>query len=145
MIQVEITDLQRRVRVSRPFLRNAVRQVLLAEDVEDADVSLVLATDARMASVNERYLHHRGPTDVITFPYSEPGETPLVCEILVSVETAARVAGERGHALPSEVALYVVHGLLHACGFDDHAPADRRRMRRREAKHLKALNVALKG
>ena len=129
---------------NRKLMRDVVRRVLLAEGMENAEISIALLSDARMQFINEKYLHHDGPTDVITFPYSQPGESPLAGEILVSLETAAREAARRGHTAQAEVVLYLVHGLLHLLGYDDHAPPDRRKMRRRERLHLKALGVALK-
>jgi probable rRNA maturation factor len=82
-------------------------------------LSLVLVSDCEMAGLNLRYHHVAGPTDVLTFDYGD-GQA----EIIVSVDQAfARARPER------ELALYVVHGLLHLNGCDDRTPAQRRRMR----------------
>ena len=61
-------------------------------------------------------------TDVITFPMGNYGE------ILVSVETARRQAAELGVPWEREMALYVVHGLLHLCGYEDQSAEGARRM-----------------
>jgi probable rRNA maturation factor len=62
-------------------------------------------------------------------------------EVVISGETAARTAAEIGCPPTHEVALYLVHGLLHLCGYDDQNEADRSRMRRREQSHLQKIGI----
>ena len=57
-------------------------------------------------------------------------------EIVISAETALRVARELNADPADELALYLVHGLLHLCGYDDLTPKEKRLMRRREADAL---------
>jgi probable rRNA maturation factor len=74
---------------------------------------------------------------VISFDLGdEPGPAG---ELYVSLECALRVAQARGLDQAGEVLLYVVHGALHLCGFDDHDPRDRARMRKAEARVLARL------
>lgn len=143
MVRISITSLDRTVRVPAARCRSFGRAVLAAEGVTQAQVSLVFLNDAAIHAINHRFLNHNEPTDVITFPLHAPGEA-LAGEIVLSVETAARVAREHGHDPVAEVLLYVLHGLLHLCGYDDLKPAPRRRMRARERWHLRqhGLHVA---
>jgi len=60
----------------------------------------------------------------------------------VSVDRAREVAEERGLTWEREVVLYVVHGTLHLCGFDDHEDEDREAMRGAEAAVLARLGLA---
>jgi probable rRNA maturation factor len=145
MKRIAITDHQKVLTLDRGTLRRVARQVLDGEGVARAEVGLAFVDDAAIHVLNRRYLQHDEPTDVITFPLSEPGEGKLSGEIVVSTETARRVARQLGHPDRDELLLYVVHGLLHLCGFDDRAPRDRREMRRREAHYLKQAGVQLKG
>ena len=64
-------------------------------------------------------------------------------ELVISTETAARVAREHGHECAAEVALYVVHGLLHLCGYDDRTEPERQAMRGAERQVLTALGLAV--
>jgi len=144
MIQVEIADKQKQLRLSRKRLRQVVSHVLHAEGVDSAEVGIALVSDHAIQAINETYLRHVGPTDVITFPYSTPTDRPLSGEIALSTETALREAARRGHPPENEVLLYLVHGLLHLCGYDDHEPADRRVMRRQERKYLLGLEIDVK-
>ncbi len=80
-----------------------------------------------MSRVHVDFLGIAGPTDVITFPYGE---------ILVCAAIASGNAVRYGSSLDDELALYIIHGLLHLNGFDDLEPAPARRMRDRQAKIL---------
>jgi len=139
MIQVELCDSQDRLRYDPVWLRDAVAAVLRAEAVSRAHVSIALIDDRRIEVLNRRYLNHQGPTDVISFPLSEPEEPELVGQLVISAEPAAREAGRLGVDPTDELLLYIVHGALHLVGYDDQSDADRARMRRLERRHLEAL------
>jgi probable rRNA maturation factor len=133
-LQLAVTD-RGRPRMPLPFLRSVVRAALQHGDRLDMPVSLLLTDDAEIARVHAEFLDDPTPTDVISFFVD--GATELV----VSVATAARRARELGHPLRAEVALYVVHGILHQCGYDDVRKRDRRRMRAAERAVLATLSL----
>src|SRR5438128_1918302 len=124
MINIAIADRQNLEKIDRPQIRRIVRAVLKEEGITAADISVAFVADTEMARLNERFLRHRGATDVIAFPLSEPEEAILNGEIVVSVETAGIVARKYGHTVAQEMGLYVIHGVLHLCGYDDHSPKD---------------------
>jgi probable rRNA maturation factor len=66
-------------------------------------------------------------------------------EVYVSVERAREVAARRGVPPGRELALYVVHGALHLCGFDDRRSTERAAMRAAEAAVLSALGYPEEG
>ncbi|HST61106.1 MAG TPA: rRNA maturation RNase YbeY [Longimicrobium sp.] len=94
----------------------AVRHVLRAEGVEAAEISIALVSDGEIAALNEQYLSHEGPTDVISFHLHDAGEPPLG-DVYVGVEQAARQAGGFGAAADEEVLRLAVHGTLHVLGY----------------------------
>jgi probable rRNA maturation factor len=132
LIEVEISNTQGHLRVDRAALEQLVCVVLAAEDRARASISIALVDNASIRAVNQTYLGHDWPTDVISFPLSAPADPVLTGELVISAEMACTSAREIGVDPRHELALYVVHGLLHLCGFDDHDHADRRRMRERE-------------
>jgi probable rRNA maturation factor len=135
-IAVEISDTQRHLRVDADELASLVRNVLAGEGVRRAEVSLVLLDDAGIRGLNRQHLDHDWPTDVISFRLSEPADATLSAEVVVSAEMAAATASRAGSDPLDELALYVVHGLLHLCGYDDLSADHRAAMRRREAEVL---------
>lgn len=96
-------------------------------------LEITLVTDAEIAQVHAAFLDDPTPTDVITFDHGE---------ILISVETAARQSIEHGQGqpVPREIALYLVHGLLHLAGWDDHDPAAAAAMAQRQENILAAAD-----
>ncbi|WZP00505.1 rRNA maturation RNase YbeY [Isosphaeraceae bacterium EP7] len=122
-------------------LARLARRVLVGEGVDLASISIVVVDDPTIRSINARHLQHDWPTDVVTFPLSDPDETELCGEVVVSAEMAATTAQQSGFNPSDELALYVVHGLLHLCGLDDTDDASSASMRRREGEVLSALGL----
>lgn len=118
----------------------------------DAELSLVFMTDAALAQLHGAYLDDPSITDVITF--EGLADAGMAGEICVSADAAWRqVAAARAAKTGRRVAhvsgdfsreltLYLVHGWLHLAGYDDLAPAKKRRMRRAEARALELLEKA---
>lgn len=119
-------------------VRDTVRRARAYGEREDLALSIVFVTDRALARLHGRHLGDRSTTDVITFDLSDDLEGPTG-EIYVSAERAAQVARERRVSVKRELSLYVVHGVLHLCGYDDHAKADRAAMRAAEAEVLRSL------
>lgn len=144
---------------------DVARWVRLAEVVLDgervrgeAEMSLLFVDEVTMATLNERFLDHEGPTDVLAFPIdddlppggrrpdqggrgpgapSEPEQPPtLLGDVVVCPTVARRQADERGRPLDDEVALLVVHGVLHLLDYDHAEPEEAAAMRRREQELL---------
>lgn len=106
-----------------------------------AEISVAFVDDGAIAAMHGEWLGDDAPTDVITFDLGEDQEGPAG-ELYVSVERARAEAAARGLDPVRELALYVVHGTLHLCGFDDHAEDERARMRAAEAQVLASLGYA---
>jgi probable rRNA maturation factor len=140
MGKIAIAVPQEIVAVDRRQMREVVRAVLAGEGVADADISLAFVDNATIHTLNKRYLDHDEPTDVLSFPLSDKA-AKLAGELVIGVEVARGQATERGHDVQAELALYVIHGLLHLCGFDDTTDEAAARMRQRERHYLKELGL----
>jgi probable rRNA maturation factor len=140
MIQIDIANRQNRRSLAIRRLRTAIRQVLTDARCEQAAISVAIVDDPTIHQLNVRFLQHDYPTDVLSFLLSEPHE-PMLGEIVVSADTAARTAQEYGWQLADELLLYAIHGTLHLVGYDDHQPQDKARMRRQERRHLKSFGL----
>lgn len=103
-----------------------------------AMVSIAIVDDEAIAVINEQFLDHTGPTDVISFDLSddndgeEDGENFRNFEIVINADQAERQSVDRAHDTEAELALYITHGLLHNFGFDDHDEAEFKRMHEME-------------
>jgi probable rRNA maturation factor len=102
-------------------LRRLILSVCRDFDVTEGTVSLAVLDDAEMIRLNRQYKQLDRTTDCFSFDLSDAPDThtPRSYEILVNGEKAGREAKARGHGVDAELALYIVHGLLHNLGFDD--------------------------
>jgi probable rRNA maturation factor len=135
MHRIDVTNLQSVLRINMRRLRQGVRLVLEAERIADAEISVAVVNDAQIHELNRRHLRHDYATDVLSFLWESnapPGRRRIDGEVVVSAETALRRASEFDWHPAWELLLYIVHGTLHLCGYDDRTPAQRRRMRARE-------------
>jgi probable rRNA maturation factor len=139
MIRVKIASPQEVVPLDYAKLRETARVVLEGEGISEAQVSLAFVDNATIHGLNKRFLNHDEPTDVLSFPMSGPGAKVFEGELVMGAEVAKAQAAERGHDVAAELALYVIHGLLHLCGYDDHDAKDAKRMRERERQYLQLL------
>lgn len=134
------------------------RAALTMEGVRSpAEVSLIFSDEATIAELNERFMGKKGPTDVLSFPIDEhenpsgrvpdaggsgPGEPPdeliptLVGDIVICPAVAAINAIEHGVSFDDEVALLVVHGVLHLLGWDHEVDEEAEKMEAREREIL---------
>lgn len=117
---------------------------------ERTEVAITLVSAARMADLNEAHMGKRGPTDVLSFPLEDlaPGVVPDASlqgppVLLGDVVICPSVVGERARsaeaALEDEMALMVVHGVLHLLGYDHEEDVDAEIMEAREAGYLAAV------
>lgn len=130
-VQMSLVNRQRRVRLDLPRLRAFAAAALdeCAEHSGDGrfalrelpEVGVAVVSDRVIARIHRDFMDVPGATDVITFEHGE---------IVISADTAAAQAAAHGHGVFEELALYIVHGLLHLNGFDDIDPRDRLRMHR---------------
>ncbi len=135
------------------------RSVLNAEGiVSETEVSLLFVDEATIASLNERFLDKEGPTDVLSFPIedesdrsgrspdeggtgpgsieADTGRLVLLGDVVICPAVAARNAVDHGVTFDDEVALLVVHGILHLLGMDHEVDDEAERMEQREQQLL---------
>ncbi len=120
------------------WLTDHVNQAIVLLDRKVAAVSIRVMQDTEMAAMHERYGDACETTDVLTFSY---GEDAVEADIGVSIDVARRAAKERDHNTTAELLLYIVHGLLHCMGYDDHDPDAWAEMHAEENRILSAMGV----
>jgi probable rRNA maturation factor len=155
-LEVFVADEQREQPVDVVRWAALARGVIEAEGIRgDAELSLLFVSEATMTELNERFMDATGPTDVLSFPIdedvaelprwpepsttgpdrgpSDPSDAPLLLgDVVVCPEVAARNAPDHAGTYDDELALLVVHGVLHVLGMDHDTPDEAARMRARE-------------
>jgi probable rRNA maturation factor len=112
-------------RFSRRELAEFVRRVLIALRVDDniLEVSIAIVDDDAMRNLNRQFRKKNKTTDVLTFPADDSDADPNASgrplgDIVISIDQARRQATDQKHSLATEVRYLILHGILHALGYD---------------------------
>ncbi len=155
--EIDISDSTNGQNVDLAKLDAALRHALAVENVASAVLSVSVVTNDEIHRLNRQHLQHDYATDVISFPldWTSPNHaTPPVVktgrstaaaiegEIVVSHDYAEEMAARCGWTLQDELTLYVIHGMLHICGYDDLSPSEKEIMRSRERCILNGLGLS---
>ena len=108
---------------------------------KSAEVSISFVDRDEIKELNREYRGVDKPTDVLSFPLTEPGEwmmapdlpagRPIALgDIIVCTDIAREQADTYGHSFERELGFLLIHGLLHLAGYDHMEPEEEKRMRR---------------
>ena len=159
---IVIDDQQKSIPFDEELVRLLERAVAVGLEntggPRDVQVSVLLVDDEAILAMNQEYRNVDRSTDVLSFPMleyrddgiddeqlvhdtdPETGEV-MLGDIVISLETALRQAGEYGHGIRREVAFLAVHGLMHLRGYDHDDEDDRRLMRDKEEEIMGLLGL----
>lgn len=126
--------------VDASWLVNCTEKVLDELALINVTIAIRAITDEVMSAMHVEHSNVEGTTDVLTFQHSAEGEQ-LSVDIAVCVDEAKRQASERSHSVNHELLLYVVHGILHCTGFDDHSTVEHEKIHKEEDRILQAIGV----
>jgi probable rRNA maturation factor len=138
-------DLEECLEVS--WLRSVAEQVLVAQDAgSGAELGLVITGQERVQQLNRSYLGRDEPTDVIAFSmlpaadltrFVTPPDGMLhLGEVIIAYPQAVTQAEEHHHSVKREIAILIIHGVLHLLGYEDEKPEKKRQMVAREGEIL---------
>jgi probable rRNA maturation factor len=127
------------VRSEHPAGRAAARRLrarahayLAALQRDEAELSVLVVGDGRMRALNRAWRGEDRATDVLSFPHQQPNRGPVLGDVVISLDTARRVARRERRGVGAELDRYLAHGLLHLLGHDHVRPEQARRMARAE-------------
>ena len=142
--------------VDKSWLENIARRVLQAERIiSSAEMGLLITDSQTVQKLNRIYRGKDEPTDVLAFQMTpdrnrEPGTRFIsppdgikhLGEVVISYPQAAKQAQECGRDVMQELALLIVHGVLHLLGYDHETLEDEKKMRDRESEILSSLDLS---
>lgn len=140
----------KRFAVRQAALLRVADLVLAAVGERQSELSIELVGDHRMRRLNRAYRKKDRTTDVLAFPmrealapHADRLRTEMLGDVVISVPTALRQAGEAGRSPDDELLSLLVHGVLHLCGYDhERSKREAARMHRRERELLGAIGPA---
>jgi probable rRNA maturation factor len=139
-----------KVFLEESWLRRIALRILEAEGIASpAEMGLVITDNKTVQKLNKTYRGEDQPTDVLAFHMSPntsqeselrfvgpPDGVHHLGEVVISYPQAVKQAQEQGHSVAEELALLIVHGILHLLGYNDELPEDRKQMKAREKEIL---------
>ena len=134
--------------VSSDWLSSAARATLQSEGRDAGILTLVVTDDEALRALNRTYLANDTPTDVLSFGgeapdfVSSPEAEAYLGDVLIAYPQAQAQAAAAGHPVEAELALLVVHGVLHLLGYDHVRREDKAAMWERQARVLSQLGLA---
>jgi probable rRNA maturation factor len=151
--EAAVTDVERLVEAAaRAAFEAAERPEIL--DGAPVEMSLVLADDALVQTLNRDYRDRDKPTNVLSFALLDDlGDTDdvldrdegmpiLLGDVILAFETVRREAFEQGKSFEDHLTHLVIHGVLHLLGYDHQSDPDADRMERLETSILARLGIA---
>ena len=112
-------------RFNRREIAEFVRKALIALRVDDDinEVSIAIVDDEAMRTLNRQFRRKNKTPDVLTFPADASDADPQahgrpLGDVVISIDQARRQAADQRHSLPTEVRYLILHGILHALGYD---------------------------
>lgn len=139
-MDITLKNLQTKIPIRPTRIKKLVLQTFRHLRVSGAELSVVFVTPQRMKSLNAHHLSHNYTTDILTFDYRlSPKTKEIQAEIIICPAVAAQNAATYDTTTSAEIELYLVHGILHLLGYDDHSPKDITRMRKKEAEIVSFL------
>lgn len=123
------------------WLKGQAAHALSALGLKHGELCIALVDDNRMAAEHLAHCGIPGTTDVLTFDMSDETGGGLDADLLLCLDEAARQSSARGHPIEHELLLYLVHGVLHCVGYDDHDEASAQRMHAREDEVFRELGL----
>lgn len=126
---------------SQSLTKNEIKEIVSFvcrhEKIKSAELSFVILNDRKIKAINKNFLRHDYVTDVITFPM----ETKKVnAEIYINIQQASRQAVKYGVTKKNELIRLIIHGTLHALGYDDTTPQERKRMEKVQERYVSEIS-----
>jgi rRNA maturation RNase YbeY len=129
MSELYVRNRQRTRSVNLSLLQSIAVALIAKTCPADFRIGLLLVGAGEMTRLNEAFLRHAGPTDVIAFGYASEQGRSLHGEVFICVDEAVRQARRFRSTWQKEVVRYLTHGLLHFQGFEDSTAPKRLRMK----------------
>ncbi len=129
MSELYVRNRQRTRPIDLRLLQAIARALLARIGPRDFRVGILLVGAKEITRLNEAFLKHAGPTDVMAFGYASGPSQSLHGEVFICVDEALRQARRFRTNWEKEVVRYLAHGLLHLQGYEDSTAAARQRMK----------------
>lgn len=139
--EIVIENLQKKISLKIPLIKKVVKIVLKQERVKNAVLSIVFVSSQKIRAMNIKYLGRAYVTDVLAFDLSDEKKDreSISGDIIISTDAVVQNSREFKTSEKHELMLYIIHGILHLLGYDDHTQKDIVKMRKRESELIEIV------
>ncbi len=148
MTNIKVINLQKKLNLKVPAIKAVVKTVLKNLNVKQSELSIVFVSYQKIRALNIQYLKRHHTTDVLAFDLRDADQmkrSHIMGDVFISADAATKQSKEFNTNPAYELTLYVVHGILHLQGYDDHIKEDILKMRKKEAALMKILGRKVNG
>jgi probable rRNA maturation factor len=149
-MDITVKNLQTKITLNTTRIEKITSRIIKKVGIRKVILSVVFVSGPKIKALNKKFLGRDYATDVLAFDWKLGNGAPLrginkskrkeLCgDIIISTDAIRQNASAFRTSLSHELVLYIIHGILHLMGFDDHNPSDIKRMRQEEAKLMKYL------
>ena len=137
-MRITIQNWQKKVPLSTGKIKKIIHKVLKGERVKESGwINICFVDNLQIKKFNAKFLKTNRLTDVLAFNLSDKKDKNIIlADIIISTEAALKQAPNFETSPDYELSLYVVHGLLHILGFNDHTPRQIKQMRKKESLYV---------
>jgi probable rRNA maturation factor len=140
-MKISVVNSQKLLKLDLKEIKHIAAGALVAVGEKKAELSVYFVDDAEIKNLNYRYRGVDRPTDVLAFSMKDgekfEGTEDILGDVVISTQTAIRQAVRYKKNIKEEIALYLVHGVLHLVGYSDNSAKARRKMQQLERKILR--------
>jgi len=153
-MEIVITNLQKKIPLQTNQIKNIVLEILRYQKIQKSVLSVVFVSSQKIRALNKKFLNRSYATDVLAFDLSGNGSVgkkslkispeQITGDIIISTDAVKQNSLKFKTSESHELVLYIVHGILHLLGYDDHNDSDIKRMRLKEQEILSHLGPLIK-
>ena len=137
-MRITLKNLQNKLPIHSGKIKKLILKVLKGQKVKESGwINICFVGDSQIKKLNAKFLKIKGATDVLAFNLSNKKEKNVIlADIMISTQAALKQAVNFKTTPDYEISLYLVHGLLHILGFNDHTKPQIKLMRKKEGQYV---------
>ena len=137
-MKITLQNLQKNIPLPIGKIKKLILKVLKGEGVKKTGwINICFVSNPEIKKFNTKFLNNKSSTDVLAFNLSNKKDADIIlADIMISIQAAQQQAISFKTTFDYELSLYVVHGILHILGFNDHTAHQKKLMRKKESQYV---------
>ncbi|MBD3282414.1 MAG: rRNA maturation RNase YbeY [Candidatus Portnoybacteria bacterium] len=126
---IEINNLTK-TKIDEEYIRGIAKKTIEEVNLKKEEISIAFVGKEKITELNKKHRNRNHPTDVLAFDYGE---------IIICIDQAEKQAKENKHSLKKELAILIIHGMLHIAGYEDETEKEYNQMHKKQKEIIKKI------